>query len=199
MTKGTYDLYELHQAAENGKIVSVYTDSQYPEEFETGVVEEMDGNHFLLHAVNPWGLEDGWRLKRNRDLRETYCSDDYEIRMSYLMQYKNTSLSPLLMDKSEDSLQNQVLQMCRKTQELITVIDRENMITGRIQDVSDLILSMKCLDFYGFPAGEQSFLLRDIQTIQLRSEEERMYLMLEEKAKEQMEKQPQLHLLSEEE
>ena len=79
-----------------------------------------------------------------------------------------------------------MLLACRERNEIVSVIIGEEMITGRVLEANGLRLKLRLLDFFGREAEEETVTLREIEILEVGTQEEQMYAVLEELERERM-------------
>lgn len=177
-----YMVYLLRILAAQGALASVYTDPDDPEGFSAGFVEAVDGLHTLMCDLTPWGQIDGWRVRRNQDVIQVLSGEEYEQRLAMLMAYHKQHHRFFFNDlPAEDTdLLLSVLLECRERREIVSVIIGDDMITGRVMEANGLRLKLRVLDFFGREAEEETITLRAIEILEIDTQEEKMYAVLEE-------------------
>lgn len=183
-----YMVYLLRILAVQGALASVYTDPDDPEGFAAGFIEAVDGQHVLMCDLTPWGQIDGWRVRRNADVLQVLYGEEYEQRLAMLMAYHKQHHRPFFTDApAEDTdLLLSVLLACRERGDIVSVIIGEEMITGRVLEANGLRLKLRLLDFFGREAEEETVTLREIEILEVGTQEEQMYAVLEELERERM-------------
>ena len=183
-----YMVYLLRILAVQGALASVYTDPEDPEGFAAGFIEAVDGQHVLMCDLTPWGQIDGWRVRRNADVLQVLYGEEYEQRLAMLMAYHKQHHRPFFTDApAEDTdLLLSVLLACRERGDIVSVIIGEEMITGRVLEANGLRLKLRLLDFFGREAEEETVTLREIEILEVGTQEEQMYAVLEELERERM-------------
>ena len=183
-----YMVYLLRILAVQGALASVYTDPEDPEGFAAGFIEAVDGQHVLMCDLTPWGQIDGWRVRRNADVLQVLYGEEYEQRLAMLMAHHKQRHRPFFTDApAEDTdLLLSVLLACRERNEIVSVIIGEEMITGRVLEANGLRLKLRLLDFFGREAEEETVTLREIEILEVGTQEEQMYAVLEELERERM-------------
>lgn len=183
-----YMVYLLRILAVQGALASVYTDPEDPEGFAAGFIEAVDGQHVLMCDLTPWGQIDGWRVRRNADVLQVLYGEEYEQRLAMLMAYHKQRHRSFFTDApAEDTdLLLSVLLACRERREIVSVIIGEEMITGRVLEANGLRLKLRLLDFFGREAEEETVTLREIEILEVGTQEEQMYAVLEELERERM-------------
>ena len=184
MTNG-YMVYLLRILA---ALASVYTDPEDPEGFSAGFVEAVDGQHVLMCDLSPWGQIDGWRVRRNQDVIQVLAGEEYEQRLAMLMAYhKQHHRCFFTQAPAEDTdLMLSVLLACKERGDIVSVIMGDDMITGRVLEANGLRLKLRLMDFFGREAEEETITLREIEILEIATQEEKMYAVLEELAKQEM-------------
>ena len=177
-----YMVYLLRILAAQGALASVYTDPDDPEGFSAGFVEAVDGLHTLMCALTPWGQIAGWRVRRHQDVIQVLSGEEYEQRLAMLMAYHKQHHRFFFSDlPAEDTdLLLSVLLECRARREIVSVIIGDDMITGRVVEANGLRLKLRLLDFFGREAEEEMITLREIEILEIGTQEEQMYAVLEE-------------------
>ena len=183
-----YMVYLLRILAVQGALASVYTDPEDPEGFAAGFIEAVDGQHVLMCDLTPWGQIDGWRVRRNADVLQVLYGEEYEQRLAMLMAYHKQHHRPFFTDApAEDTdLLLSVLLASRERGDIVSVIIGEEMITGRVLEANGLRLKLRLLDFFGREAEEETVTLREIEILEVGTQEEQMYAVLEELERERM-------------
>ena len=178
MTNG-YMVYLLRILAAQGALASVYTDPEDPEGFSAGFVEAVDGQHVLMCDLSPWGQIDGWRVRRNQDVIQVLAGEEYEQRLAMLMAYHKQRHRCFFTEApAEDTdLMLSVLLACKERGDIVSVIMGDDMVTGRV---------LEAMDFFGREAEEETITLREIEILEIATQEEKMYAVLEELAKQEM-------------
>ena len=138
--------------------------------------------------LTPWGQIDGWRVRRNADVLQVLYGEEYEQRLAMLMAYHKQHHRPFFTDApAEDTdLLLSVLLACRERGDIVSVIIGEEMITGRVLEANGLRLKLRLLDFFGREAEEETVTLREIEILEVGTQEEQMYAVLEELERERM-------------
>ena len=187
MTNG-YMVYLLRILAAQGALASVYTDPEDPEGFSAGFVEAVDGQHVLMCDLSPWGQIDGWRVRRNQDVIQVLAGEEYEQRLAMLLAYHKQHHRCFFTEApAEDTdLLLSVLIACKERGEIVSVIMGDDMITGRVLEANGLRLKLRLLDFFGREAEEETVTLREIEILEIATQEEQMYAVLEEMARQEM-------------
>lgn len=177
-----YTFYQLFMACQQRLMASLYTEQDDPDAFNAGYIEAVTPRHVLLWSVTPWGQHDGWLLRRTEDVLQVYMGDDYEIRLQMLAEMEGEAFSPLLtppLQKDED-LMRRVFEMCKESDELVSVMTAEDTFTGTVVHLDDLRVTLDLVDFFGEPDTRTQFTLREIQLVGVRTSEERMFKRLAE-------------------
>ena len=183
-----YMVYLLRILAAQGALASVYTDPNDPEGFCAGFVEAVDGQHVLMCDLTPWGQIDGWRVRRNSDVLQVLSGEEYEQRLAMLLSYHKQRHRSFFTDyPAEDTdLLLSVLLECRARGEIVSIIIGNDMITGRVSEANGLRVKIRLLDFFGRPAEEEVVTLREIEILEIGTQEEQMYAVLEEMERQRM-------------
>ena len=187
-----YMLYLLRILAAQGALASIYTDPSDPDGFCAGFVEAVDSKHVLMCDLTPWGQIDGWRLRRNSDVIQVLSGEEYEQRLAMLLTHHKQRHKPFFTDyPAEDTdLLLSVLLECRDRNEIVSVIIGNEMITGRVVEANGLRVKIRLLDFFGRKAEEETITLREIEILEIDTQEEKMYAVLEEMEKQRMQLLP---------
>ena len=183
-----YMVYLLRILAVQGALASVYTDPDDPEGFAAGFIEAVDGQHVLMCDLTPWGQIDGWRVRRNADVLQVLYGEEYEQRLAMLMAYHKQHHRFFFTDApAEDTdLLLSVLLECRERGLIVSVIMGNEMITGRVLEANGLRAKLRLLDFFGREAEEETVTLREIEILEIDTQEEKMYAVLEELERQRM-------------
>jgi len=187
-----YMVYLLRILAAQGALASLYTDPNDPEGFSAGFVEAVDGAHVLSCDLTPWGQIDGWRVRRNSDVLQVLAGEEYEQRLGMLMAYhKQRHRCFFTEEPAEDTdLLLSVLLACRERGQIVSIIIGNEMITGRVLEANGLRVKLRLIDFFGRPAEEETVTLREIEILEIDTQEEKMYGILEEMEKQRMQLLP---------
>ena len=177
-----YMIYLLRILAAQGALASLYTDPNDPEGFCAGFVEAVDGSHVLSCDLTPWGQIDGWRVRRNSDVLQVLAGEEYEQRLGMLMAYhKQKHRCFFTEEPAEDTdLLLSVLLACKEKQKIVSIIIGNEMITGYVLEANGLRTKLRLLDFFGREAEEETVTLREIEILQIDTQEEQMYAVLGE-------------------
>ena len=181
MATNGYMVYLLRILAAQGALASIYTDPNDPDGFCAGFVEAVDANHVLMCDLTPWGQIDGWRVRRNSDVIQVLSGEEYEQRLAMLLSYHKQHHRPFFTDyAAEDTdLLRSVLLECKARREIISIIIGNEMITGRVLEANGLRVKIRLLDFFGREAEEETVTLREIEILEIDTQEEKMYGILE--------------------
>ena len=187
-----YMIYLLRILAAQGALASIYTDPNAPDGFSAGFVEAVDSKHVLMCDLTPWGQIDGWRLRRNSDVIQVLSGEEYEQRLAMLLTHHKQRHKPFFTDyPAEDTdLLLSVLIECRNREEIVSIIIGNEMITGRVVEANGLRVKIRLLDFFGRKAEEETITLREIEILEIDTQEEKMYAVLEEMEKQRMQLLP---------
>ena len=183
-----YMIYLLRILAAQGALASLYTDPNDPEGFSAGFVEAVDGAHVLSCDLTPWGQIDGWRVRRNCDVLQVLAGEEYEQRLGMLMAYHNQRHRCFFTEEpAEDTdLLLSVLLACKAKEQIVSIIIGPEMITGRELEANGLRVKLRLIDFFGRAAEEETITLREIEILEIDTQEEKMYAALEEMERQRM-------------
>lgn len=187
-----YMTYLLRILAAQGALASIYTDPSDPDGFCAGFVEAVDNKHVLMCDLTPWGQIDGWRVRRNSDVLQILSGEEYEQRLAMLLAHHKQHHRSFFTDyPAEDTdLLLSVLLECKERNEIVSIIIGNEMATGRVLEANGLRVKLKLIDFYGRPAEEEVITLREIEILEIDTQEEKMYGILEEMEKQRMQLLP---------
>ena len=182
MATNGYMVYLLRILAAQGALASIYTDPNDPDGFCAGFVEAVDANHVLMCDLTPWGQIDGWRVRRNSDVIQVLSGEEYEQRLAMLLSYHKQHHRPFFTEYPEEDtdLLLSVLLACKTREAIVSVVMGSEMITGRVLEANGLRARIRVLDFFGRPAEEEVVTLREIEILEIGTQEESMYAVLEE-------------------
>lgn len=183
-----YMIYLLRILAAQGALASLYTDPEDPEGFCAGFVEAVDGTHVLSCDLTPWGQIDGWRVRRNSDILHVLAGEEYEQRLGMLMAYhKQRHKCFFTEEPAEDTdLLLSVLLACKAREQIVSIIIGNEMVTGRVLEANGLRVKLRLIDFFGRAAEEETITLREIEILEIDTQEEKMYAVLEELEQQRM-------------
>jgi len=183
-----YMVYLLRILAAQGALASVYTDPNDPEGFCAGFVEAVDAAHVLMCDLTPWGQIDGWRVRRNSDVLSILSGEEYEARLAMLLAHHKQYHRQFFTEApAEDTdLLLSVLLACREKKQIVSVIIGNEMITGYVLEANGLRTKIRLLDFFGREAEEETVTLREIEILQIDTQEEKMYAVLGEMERQRM-------------
>ena len=138
--------------------------------------------------LTPWGQIEGWRVRRNQDVLQVLSGEEYEQRLAMLMAYHKQHHRFFFTDApAEDTdLLLSVLLECRERGLIVSVIMGNEMITGRVLEANGLRAKLRLLDFFGREAEEETVTLREIEILEIDTQEEKMYAVLEELERQRM-------------
>lgn len=181
MATNGYMVYLLRILAAQGALASIYTDPNDPDGFCAGFVEAVDAKHVLMCDLTPWGQIDGWRVRRNSDVIQVLSGEEYEQRLAMLMAHHKERHRCFFTDYPEEDtdLLLSVLLECKARREIISIIIGNEMITGRVLEANGLRVKIWLLDFFGREAEEETVTLREIEILEIDTQEEKMYGILE--------------------
>ena len=187
-----YMTYLLRSLAAQGALASIYTDPNDPDGFSAGFVEAVDNKHVLMCDLTPWGQIDGWRVRRNSDVIQILSGEEYEQRLAMLLAYHKQHHRSFFTDyPAEDTdLLLSVLLECKERGEIVSIIIGNDMATGRVVEANGLRVKLKLIDFYGRQAEDEVITLREIEILEIGTQEEKMYAILEEMEKQRMQLLP---------
>ena len=201
-----YMVYLLRILAAQGALASIYTDPNDPDGFVAGFIEAVDSKHVLMCDLTPWGQIDGWRVRRNSDVIQILSGEEYEQRLGMLMAHHRERHRAFFTDyPAEDTdLLLSVLLECRARNEIVSVIIGNEMITGRVVEANGLRVKIRIFGFFGHEAEIETVTLREIEILEIATQEEKMYGILEEMERQRMQllpnqEQPQEDLLNQKE
>ena len=183
-----YMIYLLRILAAQGALASLYIDPNDPEGFSAGFVEAVDGAHVLSCDLTPWGQIDGWRVRRNSDVLQVLAGEEYEQRLGMLLAYhKQRHRCFFTEEPAEDTdLLLSVLLACKAREQIVSIIIGNEMITGRVLEANGLRVKIRLIDFFGRPAEEETVTLREIESLEIDTHEEKMYAALEDLERQRM-------------
>ena len=183
-----YMVYLLRILAAQGALASLYTDPNDPDGFCAGFVAAVDGAHVLSCDLTPWGQIDGWRVRRNSDILQVLAGEEYEQRLGLLMaHHKQKHRCFFTEEPAEDTdLLLSVLLACKAREQIVSIIIGNEKITGRVSEANGLRVKLRLIDFWGRAAEEETITLREIEILEIDTQEEKMYAALEELERQRM-------------
>ena len=142
----------------------------------------------LMCDLTPWGQIEGWRVRRNADILQVLYGEDYEQRLGMLLAHHHEHHRPFFTEPPEEGsdLLLAVLLACRERNEIVSVICGDDMITGRVLEANGLRMKLRVMDFFGRESEEEIIPLREIEILEIGTQEEQMYGILEEMEKERL-------------
>ena len=151
-------------------------------------MEAVDAAHVLMCDLTPWGQIDGWRVRRNSDVLNILSGEEYEARLAMLLAHHKQYHKQLFTEApAEDTdLLLSVLLACKEKKQVVSVIIGNEMITGYVLEANGLRTKIRLLDFFGRLAEEETVTLREIEILQIDTQEEKMYAVLEELERQRM-------------
>ncbi|MDR1262104.1 MAG: hypothetical protein LBK46_01290 [Oscillospiraceae bacterium] len=177
----SFAVYQMRNAQAHDLIVSLYTDLNDPDAFCSGYVEQVNAKHVLLAALTPWGHRDGWLLWRVHDVRQVYTGDEYETRLDLLVKLHDETRAPLLPKPAspDADLAHWLLDWAKCERRTISLLTADDTFTGRVTALDDLRVTMNSFDFFGRVLSAPTVMpLRDVESVTVDTEEERMYDLL---------------------
>ena len=84
-----------------------------------------------------------------------------------------------------------VLLECKERNEIVSVIIGNEMATGRVVEANGLRVKLRLIDFFGRAAEEEVITLREIEILEIDTQEEKMFGILEEMEQQRMTLLPQ--------
>lgn len=79
----------LKRAKEDGHILSIYTDKENTEKFSAGYIQQISEDLVLISHVTPYGLYDGYMIRRIEDIYRLECHGKYEKKLETLYNIQN--------------------------------------------------------------------------------------------------------------
>ena len=73
-----------------------------------------------------------------------------------------------------------VLLACKERNQIVSVIIGAEMATGRVVEANGLRVKLRLIDFFGREAEEEVITLREIEILEIDTQEEKMFGILEE-------------------
>ena len=178
-----YIVYLLRMLAEQGAVASLYCDPNDPENYQGAYIEQVNARHVLAAAITPWGKLDGWWVRRTSDILQVLCGEEQELRLNFLLRYHQQHYAPLFdpAPAEESDWMRAVLDYALREKKLVSLFTATETFTAELVQVDDLRATVRVLDLFGKPEGEDEvFPLRDIEALSIDTEEERMYDVLRE-------------------
>ncbi|WP_028778146.1 hypothetical protein [Shimazuella kribbensis] len=175
----------LNKAVESKDMISIYTDISEQENFLVGFVEKVKGDYFLLQHVTAEGLEDGHVVRRMGDIYRIDQGSQYERKLVTLFQAQKQQhfdflspaiegASPIARSSSTDEdgdLLAKVLKKAKMKQSMVTIKisdeRRESIdsILGFVTMVTDEIVEIDKVSYYGEDDGIVVIFLQDIEAV----------------------------------
>jgi len=174
----SFAVYQMRHALEHDLITSIYTSINDPDAFCSGYVEQVNERYVLLAALTPWGYRDGWLLWRVENIHQVVTGTEYEIRLEQLVKLNEQEHAPLMQEhgQPEADLAHGLLDWAQREKRTVSILTAEETHTGRIVAMDDLQVSMEAFDFFGRVIHQPVIvLMRDVETVTVDTEEERMY------------------------
>ncbi|MDR3052171.1 MAG: hypothetical protein LBU67_10710 [Oscillospiraceae bacterium] len=176
-----YIVYLLRMLAQQQAVASLYCDPSDPDNYQAAFVEQVNARHVLVAAITPWGMLDGWWVRRTSDVLQVLCGEEQETRLSFLLEHRAQRHAPLLPpDLPEDTdWMRAVLDYAIAEGKLVSLFTATETFTCIPRQVDDLRATVQALDLLGQPDGAEEVLpLRDIEALSIGTEEEKMYDIL---------------------
>jgi hypothetical protein len=146
----------LQEAADAGKVVSLYHQSHDADRFEVGFVESVSRTDVTLLCLTPRGEEDGRTAVRIEDITALEIDDPYSQKIQTLHSYRGSVFNRedgLRTNGSSPSFDEQ-LQDAQEKAHAVTVEDVSGTrFTGFVGELTDGYIEMKLLNQYGAPDG----------------------------------------------
>ena len=79
-----------------------------------------------------------------------------------------------------------MLLACKAREQIVSIIIGNEMITGRVSEANGLRVKLRLIDFWGRAAEEETITLREIEILEIDTQEEKMYAALEELERQRM-------------
>ena len=116
------------------------------------------------------------------------AGEEYEQRLGLLMaHHKQKHRCFFTEEPAEDTdLLLSVLLACKAREQIVSIIIGNEMITGRVSEANGLRVKLRLIDFWGRAAEEETITLREIEILEIDTQEEKMYAALEELERQRM-------------
>lgn len=138
--------------------------------------------------LSPWGQIDGWRVRRNQDVIQVLAGEEYEQRLAMLLAYHKQHHRCFFTEAPAGgyrSASERVDRLQGAGRDRLGYHGRR-YDHGRVLEANGLRLKLRLLDFFGREAEEETVTLREIEILEIATQEEQMYAVLEEMARQEM-------------
>lgn len=138
--------------------------------------------------LSPWGQIDGWRVRRNQDVIQVLAGEEYEQRLAMLLAYHKQHHRCFFTEApAEDTdLLLSVLIACKERGEIVSVIMGDDMITAACWRPTVCGSNCGCWTSSAARRKKETVTLREIEILEIATQEEQMYAVLEEMARQEM-------------
>jgi hypothetical protein len=174
----------LKQSFEEGSIISVYSNKYEPEKSSVGFINYLSTEQFVMKHVTPEGINDGYIIRRVKDIFMVETSGEYEQRLKLLytlqQQQHNDLIKKTITEKSnlfKESLltaqeKNLIVSIC------IDETEDQDEIVGFVKNIHSKEATISRISFYGLVDGESTFFLEDIVKINCDTTDEKILNLL---------------------
>ena len=157
-------LKKLSTHVGNGKLISIYADTDDPESFAVGFLIQINKNNILLNLVNRAGEETGLYLFNTKNVFMFSYEEDYFEKIEKLFKIKNQQRRNI---PNLDS--NLVASLFKYAFKNHLIVEVNNDYMGFIENFTDDVLEMKLIDNCGNKIGISNIDMDKIDSIKFQS------------------------------
>ena len=175
-----YWIMLLRTFAGSDEVLSIYTQPDNPDSFYAGQLCRVTPRHFALRMVDVDGAFDGWLVGRNEDVAYVLGGEDYEQRLKWLIQLNGAPMPEYPISDEYSDLFCGCAHAAQAEGQVITIWldENEEPISGLVEAVNDIDLTMDVFDFFGRSTGSDTFPLRDILCMSMGAREDLAFMRM---------------------
>lgn len=177
----------MKQSIGEGVIVSIFSNRNQPDKCSVGYVAKISGDEVLINHVTTTGLNDGYVVRKLKDVYRIDINGQYEKKLHGLYTLQNQIHKELIKKEMSDDL-NLFEEVLIESQKDILIVnicidesEEQDSIIGYVNSVDDKEVVISRISENGLSDGESVILIDDIVKINCDSTDERILKLLHQR------------------
>lgn len=162
---------QIQESYKNQEVISIYINKRKKELFSVGIVIAYTEEEVLIQSINIYGENDGYILRRIKDIYKIMLNDKYTKSIKQLYLYKKQTTE--IITEPIKSLYMYILQKAQRERIVISIQDTQSKsMYCRVENIEDTNIEITKINLYGKIYAKKIYGIQEIRKINCYSKEE---------------------------